>query len=98
MENQHRKISGYRELTQHEIDLMNKVKCVGLQLTELVDEVRLHVESQKESAVAYAAEGEEDENDRLIAAEPEKWLDTGESSLQMGLMFLTRAVAQPTTF
>ena len=25
VENQHRKITGYRELTQHEIDLMNEI-------------------------------------------------------------------------
>lgn len=29
MDNQHRKISGYRELTQAEIDLMNKIKALG---------------------------------------------------------------------
>lgn len=30
MDNQHRKISGYRELTQEDIDLMNRVKAKGL--------------------------------------------------------------------
>ncbi len=35
MENQHRKISGYRELSQEEIDLMNKVKAMGPLLEEL---------------------------------------------------------------
>lgn len=29
MDNQHRKIAGYRELTQDDIDLMNRVKAVG---------------------------------------------------------------------
>lgn len=32
MENQHRKISGYRELSQAEIDAMNAVKQTGEQL------------------------------------------------------------------
>lgn len=40
MENQHRKISGYRELSQHEIDLMNKIKAKGVELGELVAELR----------------------------------------------------------
>lgn len=40
MENQHRKISGYRELTQVEIDLMNKTKALGEQLGALVSELR----------------------------------------------------------
>ena len=30
MENQHRKIKGYRELTQEEIDLMNMIKEKGV--------------------------------------------------------------------
>lgn len=29
MDNQHRKISGYRELSQEEIDLMNQIKALG---------------------------------------------------------------------
>ena len=29
MENQHRKITGYRELSQEEIDLMNRIKAHG---------------------------------------------------------------------
>ena len=40
MENQHRKISGYREPEQAEIDAMNKVKEQGRVLGELVDELR----------------------------------------------------------
>ena len=40
MDNQHRKITGYRELTQAEIDLMNEVKAAGIQLEVLVEKVR----------------------------------------------------------
>lgn len=40
MDNQHRKIAGYRELTQNEIDLMNKVKIKGAELGDLVAELR----------------------------------------------------------
>lgn len=39
MENQHRKISGYRELSQAEIDLMNKIKAKGVELGELIAEL-----------------------------------------------------------
>lgn len=39
MENQHRKIKGYRELSQEEIDLMNKIKSIGPQLEELVNDL-----------------------------------------------------------
>ncbi len=40
MDNQHKKISGYRDLTQAEIDSMNEVKAVGVQLGELVERLR----------------------------------------------------------
>ena len=40
MENQHRQIKGYGELTQVEIDLMNEVKTKGAELEELVQKLR----------------------------------------------------------
>ena len=36
MENQHEKITGYRDLTQEEIDAMNEIKAVGETLAALV--------------------------------------------------------------
>ena len=46
MDNQHRKIAGYRELSQTEIDLMNRIKAKGAELlelqAELVDLLKLH--------------------------------------------------------
>lgn len=40
MENQHRKISGYRDLSQEEIDAMNEVKAQGVALGDLVAKLR----------------------------------------------------------
>lgn len=40
MDNQHRQIKGYRELSAGEIALMNEVKTMGLQLGCLVDKLR----------------------------------------------------------
>lgn len=40
MDNQHRKIVGYRELTQEEINLMNEIKEKGKELGELVAKLR----------------------------------------------------------
>jgi hypothetical protein len=39
MENQHRKIKGYRELSQEEIDLMNRIKAKGAELLSLQAEL-----------------------------------------------------------
>lgn len=40
MDNQHKKIKGYRDLSQAEIDLMNKIKAKGTELGELVEELQ----------------------------------------------------------
>lgn len=39
MDNQHKKITGYRDLSQEEIDLMNRIKALGNQIGELIDEL-----------------------------------------------------------
>lgn len=39
MDNQHRKISGYRALSQVEIDLMNRIKAKGAELLQLQAEL-----------------------------------------------------------
>jgi nitrate reductase assembly molybdenum cofactor insertion protein NarJ len=40
MDNQHRKIKGYRELSKEELAVMNQIKQKGVELGELVDELR----------------------------------------------------------
>lgn len=40
MENQHRQIKGYRDLSQAEIDAMNEIKTMGAQLGSLVERLR----------------------------------------------------------
>lgn len=40
MDNQHRKISGYRELNQDEIDLMNRIKSFGPDLEKLIEDLK----------------------------------------------------------
>lgn len=40
MDNQHRQIKGYRELSQQEIDLMNEIKSKGAELGDLVSKLR----------------------------------------------------------
>lgn len=40
MDNQHKHIKGYRDLTAEEIDLMNEIKAQGEQLGALVEKLR----------------------------------------------------------
>jgi len=44
VENQHKKISGYRDLSQDEIDLMNKIKSVGTQIECLIQKLNSNTE------------------------------------------------------
>ena len=85
MENQHRKIKGYRELTQDEIDLMNEIKEKGVELGELIDKV---------NSINSCLSGEEGVN----LADASRWCSVARTNLQQGLMALTRAVAKPGFF
>lgn len=99
MENQHQKIKGYRDLSQLEIDLMNEIKAKGAELGTLVEKLFDHTRQQIDAANAHGTQtGDFSEFQRLTDAEPHHWVATGATNLQQGLMALTRAVAQPTTF
>ena len=93
MDNQHRKIKGYRELSQAEIDLMNEIKAKGVELGELC--AKLEERLSEQSAVAVHDEAEKH---RIVGANPFRWLAIGRTHLQEGLMALTRSVAQPGFF
>lgn len=95
MENQHKKISGYRELTQEEIDLMNRIKAFGPELDKLCMDIHSYLDDQYEKAERSR---NADELVRLGNAAPQTWRAEGMRDLQKGLMFLTRSVAQPTFF
>ena len=41
MENQHKKIKGYRDLSQEEIDLMNEAKELAEQVGDLVTKINM---------------------------------------------------------
>lgn len=93
MENQHRKISGYRDLSQAEIDLMNEVKAAGAALLALHEKVRDHLASQKDAALFSDVSGRELE--RIKDAEPVRWASIAKTDIQTGVMALVRAIAQP---
>lgn len=103
MDNQHRKITGYRELSQQEIDLMNRIKAKGIELlslhSQLVDLLKLQ-ELSKINAMDQAAAGKDSyeakaEFNRFHSAEPFRWAAIGKTDIQTGIMALVRAVAQP---
>ena len=97
MENQHRKISGYRELSQEEIDLMNRIKAKGGELLALQYELdqMLRAQADEKSGNAAANTSDYAEFDRFMSAEPLRWAEIGKTDIQTGIMALVRAVAQP---
>lgn len=86
MENQHRQIKGYRELSQEEIDLMNEIKQQGATIGELIERLR----EQQKAQDAVSPTGP--------CGEPHRWISIGQTHIQQGLMALTRAVAKPDFF
>lgn len=105
MENQHRKIKGYRELSQEEIDLMNRIKAKGKELLVLQAELagRLNTDLEVKQVAAKASKlAPEDEASpecvelrRFQDSEPLRWANIGKTDIQTGIMALVRAVAQP---
>lgn len=97
MENQHRKIAGYRELSQEEIDLMNRIKAKGAELLELqADLVEMLTRQYNEKCEAVrVGEDVTGELNRFVDAEPHNWAAIGKTDIQTGIMALVRAVAQP---
>jgi hypothetical protein len=103
MENQHRKITGYRELDQEEIDLMNKVKALGVQIEEVLLKVEEHIRQQRQEMLDKHGDNldlarEEPTYLRHKNATPQRFLAMAKTELQTGLMYATRAVAQPEFF
>lgn len=83
MKDQHKKIKGYRDLSQDEIDLMNKIKeqgaCLETMLTDL--------------------QNLEDGNlDVFKIADREECLSYATKDLKQGIMWAVRAVALPDSF
>lgn len=88
MDNQHRKISGYRELTQQEIDLMNEAKDLEAQV------LAFHSKVAKRLA-AQSLEGDADELHRNQASRAHRWHSIARTDIETGFMALVRSIAQP---
>lgn len=94
MDNQHKMIKGYRDLSAEEVALINEIKAVAVIVGKLVENVDTALNAQWEEAYEYDSE----EHARLMYVQPFMWLQRAKDDLQTGFMKLTRAVAQPTTF
>lgn len=85
MDNQHKHIKGYRDLSQAEIDLMNEIKAKAEECGNLASKLRLlSMSAPPGETLAFQLDG--------------RWVSIGTTHLQEGFMALVRSVTRPTTF
>lgn len=87
MDNQHRKIKGYRDLSQEEVDLMNEAKTLEARCLDLRTKVLMRIADQEA--------GDDEERLRVARAEANRWAATAKTDIERGFMALVRAIAQP---
>lgn len=83
------KITGYRQLSEAEVALMNEGKALAEACGAYIARLRLHANA-----------GQTVTNDDLAAGPPldQRWISIGATDLQRGFMSVLRGIAQPTTF
>lgn len=90
MKDQHTKIKGYRDLSQQEIDLMNRIKEHGEVTKKLLGELRdIRLKEQENEYELLTIDQ---------VAESHRALDIAQEHLQTGQMWFVRAVALPDSF
>jgi hypothetical protein len=85
------KITGYRQLSEAEVALMNEAKALAEQCGAFVEKLRTHGPQRAGSGGDL----------HIIPQEPpvdQRWVSIGATDLQTGFMALVRSIAQPTTF
>ena len=54
MDNQHKQIKGYRDLSQEEIDLMNEAKSLAVQVGDLVAKIQANPLTDKKMGLYWS--------------------------------------------
>jgi len=82
------KITGYRQLTEDEVALMNEGKALAEQCRAYVEKLQLHQD----------VHGMRFNDARVLPPFDQRWISIGATQLQQGFMAVIRGIAQPTTF
>lgn len=83
------KITGYRQLSESEVQLMNEGKALAEKCGEYIAKLR----SMPSSNAPVQIEG----SPTRVALD-QRWISIGATDLQRGFMAVIRGIAQPTTF
>jgi len=81
------KITGYRQLGEQEVALMNEGKALAEQCGAYIAKLRTHADVARKTDVVH-----------LMPTLDQRWISMGASDLQVGFMKLIRGIAQPTSF
>ena len=84
------KITGYRQLSEADVALMNEGKALAEQCGAYIEKLRT-LNGQPAPA---NPEGSNDTMPKL----DQRWISIGSTDLQRGFMAVIRGIAQPTTF
>lgn len=86
------KITGYRQLSKREVDLMNEGKALAEQCGAYIAKLRQHGDSVRSNAAPGGVDA------AGLPLLDQRWISVGATDLQRGFMAVTRRIAQPTTF
>jgi len=104
MNNQHKHITGYRDLSQAEIDLMNDIKAKGAEVEVLIKKLTAMQDAEFNALCMVRGGSEEDEAHNMrqrqfeVIDKARIWSGLATVEIQSGFMKLIRSVARPTTF
>ena len=84
------KITGYRQLSEDEVALMNEGKALAEKCGEYIAKLRSHPGTRPDGT-APTLPG-------MLPALDQRWVSIGATDLQRGFMAVIRSIAQPTDF
>ena len=83
------KITGYRQLSEAEVALMNEGKALAEQCGAYVAKLRGHPDVTRNQVPTGPLD---------LQPLDQRWISIGSTDLQRGFMAVIRGIAQPTTF
>jgi hypothetical protein len=83
------KITGYRQLSEAEVALMNEGKALAEQCGAFIEKLRAHPPAHPNQAPNTGGSP---------PSLDQRWVSLGATQLQQGFMAVIRGIAQPTSF
>jgi hypothetical protein len=80
------KITGYRQLTEEEVALMNEGKALAEQCGAYIAKLREYNRNEDGGVITVGKDLDQ------------RWISIGATDLQRGFMAIIRGIARPTTF